>query len=299
MLKKEISVEFRLLGPFSVRQNGQHISNGLTGPALQILAYMLTFPDQSLRREWLAEQIWPPEHPVSKQAFNTALWRLKKFLAQMPEVELRVQKDVLRLQVGASVKVDSYALEATQLISADAETQLSQQDAQSLQHAVDSWRGPFMDGANQEWILVSRERYHAAYTRALCMLMRHTRRGKCFAKALDYGLQIMVEDPFWESVHCEVLCLLVLTGQRARALKQHMKFCALLQKELGIGPTAETAALASYIRGGMELKQTPNQIDADKTKSVASSQRLHGFMRAVEESRAAIYEALQHMHPTA
>ncbi len=85
--------------------------------------------------------------------------------------------------------------------------------------------------------------------------------------------------------------MLVLTGQRARALKQHMKFCALLQRELGIGPTAETAALASYIRSGMER---PNQREPEK--SGTPNQR---FIRAVDESRASIYQALQHMHPTA
>ena len=292
MPERKISVEFRLLGPFSLRQNGALISNGLSGPALQILAYLLAFPAQTLRREWLAEQIWTAPQTVSKQAFNTALWRLKKFLANMPEVELQVQKDVLRLEVGPQVMVDIHALEATNTIPNEAETPLSPQQAQQLQSAVQFWRGPFMDGANQEWVLVARERYHAAYTRALCLLMHDARRGKCFEKALDYGLQILAEDPYWEAVHCEVLCLRVLTGQRARALKAHMKFCALLQQELGIGPTAETAALANYIRSGMER---PNQLSPDKTQT----QRFHGFIRAVDDSRASIYKALQHMHPTA
>jgi len=292
MPERDISVEFRLLGPFSVRQNGGLITSGLSGSALQILAYLLAFPAQTLRREWLAEQIWSSTQTGSKQAFNTALWRLRKVLTDMPEVELPVQKDVLRLEVGPHVLVDIHTLDATQSIANETDTPLSPAEAQLLQNAGNSWRGPFMDGANQEWVLVARERYHAAYTRALCLLMHDARRGKCFAKALDYGLRILAQDPYWESVHCEVLCLLVLTGQRARALKQHMKFCALLQKELGIGPTSETAALAGYIRNGMER---PNQMAPEKP----TTQGFHGFIRAVDDSRASIYKALQHMHPTA
>ncbi len=132
MPEREISVEFRLLGPFSARQNCALISGGLSGPALQILAYLLAFPSQTLRREWLAEQIWPPAQSVSKQAFNTALWRLKTFIAHMPEMDLRVQKDVLRLEVGPPVMVDIHALDATNAIPNDAEAPLSPQAAQQM-----------------------------------------------------------------------------------------------------------------------------------------------------------------------
>ena len=162
-----------------------------------------------------------------------------------------------------------------------------------LWSAIDSWRGVFAEGISTNWALVLRERLHAAYIRALLALMRRAGRARRFDEALGLGQRILEEDPFREGVHCEVMWLYVLTGQRARAITSHICFCRMLHKELGIGPVAETTALFKYIRDGLEDSAGTTGASG---ASPLTARRYEGFLEVVEQSRASVYAALQTMH---
>jgi len=243
------------------------------------------------------DQIWP-EGQVSRSAFNTALWRTKQFLDQLSGVELAVDPQTLRLTLDAEhALVDAHALHdaaATCLVD-----RYQPEVGRCLERAVRRWRGPLAEGLTQDWALAARERMHGAYIQALAALMRASAQDDGFELALDFGHRILAEDPFRESVHCEVMWLLALTGQRAHAIKAHARYCALLQDELGIGPMAETEALVDYIRTGLEAMPTGAKRMAQGDPVIQSRTARHYLMyvNAMDRSRRQIFEALQQSAP--
>ena len=67
---KIAKVDVRLLGPFSIRQDGSAIEDRLTGPARALCIYLMVNAGQDFSREHLICAIWPedkPPHPVSVQ----------------------------------------------------------------------------------------------------------------------------------------------------------------------------------------------------------------------------------------
>ena len=203
-------------------------------------------------------------------------------------------QDTLRLRLESPSQLDTAELcgAAACLLDRPAPdgVALLASDRDALTAATAQWRGPFADGLTQDWALVAREQLHNAYLRALTALMRSAGKAQQFERALDYGQRILSEDPFRESVHCEVMWLLVLTGQRVRAIRNHAAYCKLLQDELGIAPMAETTALHDYVHTGLE--QDPRRgeevrpVLASARAMPPSARRYLSYLDAVDRSRA-------------
>ena len=276
---------FRLLGPFSVRMDGRVVRQSLTGPAQSLLIYLLLHQGQRHRREALMAQVWDGADAPSRPAFNTALWRLRKFLEPLEGAGIEQDGDTLRLTLGPDVTCDAADL----LARVPKDAPLSPGERDGLNTLVRQWRGPFAEGLDQHWVLAARERMHNAYLQALSALMRDAGDREQFEQALDFGQRILTEDPFREGVHCEMLWLWVLTGQRVKAIKAHRAFCALLREELDIGPVAETTALFDYIQNGLEA------VDASVvTPRDGAPVRLYkGYLAALAEQRSEVYASLR------
>lgn len=284
-------IEICLLGTFAITVNGKPVDRHLKGPARHLFIYLATRHGEGFRREHLAEAVWPDRTP-SRTAFNTTLWRLKKGVGKLPWIEVSCDGDTLRLDIAAPARLDTRTLlDAHALLTAGGEVQ-DPAMLRTVRNAVELWRGDFADGLSSTWALVMREKLHNAYVQTLVALMRHAGRAKRFEEALDFGQRILETDPFREGIHCEVMWLLVLTGQRARAITRHQEFCRLLDRELGIGPMAETSALYDYIRTGLERDADPQR----REDLPLTARRYEGFVEAVERSRASVYATLQTLH---
>ncbi|MET7245370.1 bacterial transcriptional activator domain-containing protein [Methylobacterium sp. EM32] len=68
------------------------------------------------------------------------------------------------------------------------------------------------------------------------------RRGE-HERALGYGQKITETDPLRESVQRDVMLLLVLSGQQAKALIAYQKLRSILKVDLGIEPMPDTQRL--------------------------------------------------------
>ncbi len=279
--------EFRLLGPFGVAVKGELIKEQLTGPAKELLLYLLTHDAPQHSRSALPANVWDDERTPSRAAFNTTLWRLKRFIKLLPGVDLHCGGDTIGLTLHPRCSVDVWSLRrAVSFLDAPLAQPVSENAIAALLGAAQMWRGPFQDGGDAHWALVVREALQMNYLRALQALMRHALECENHDCALAYGQRVLAEDPFRESVHCEVLWLLVLTGQRARAIRMHARLTDLLRKELGIGPMAETQAVFEYIRDGLEAP-------ADPVEPPHVALPLDRLVARVERSRASMDAAVR------
>jgi DNA-binding SARP family transcriptional activator len=262
------SILISLTGPFAIRTGRAREHLHLTGNTLRLITQLAGNYNTELRRESLTADVWPEADPVSANAsLNTALWRIRKCLTRFEGLQLSSFEDVVLFEVSSPARVDVAMLENAMADVAhgdDAEALLPER-RQQLADAVAFYRGDFLEGSSELWVLAKREHYTALQIRALCMLMRDAAAQNWIEAALNYGRAILALDPFREGSLRELMLLYVRNGERAKALRQYEALRSLLRTELGIEPMEETTSLFRQISeidpapGGVNGGLPPNR----------------------------------------
>jgi DNA-binding SARP family transcriptional activator len=246
----------RMLGVLTVSVDGRRINDDL-GPTGRLLSgYLFEYSDHVHRRERLVDMFWGRLDPDrARAAFNTALWRLRKVLAQEPRSEggrnLRTYGAEIILEQAPWLTIDTHCFASA--VKQRPESQSVAEVAARvavLESAIQNYAGPFLEGEDADWILEERERLHSLYVRAESELMRCYGNSECYEDAIAAARRILVADPFRESVFRSMALLLVLNGQRGKALGQYERWRASFLTELGVDPMPQTVRLAEDIRSG-------------------------------------------------
>lgn len=240
-------IDFRLLGIFEVDGAGASAFASLGGHGRRLFEFLLSFPNRHHRRERLADLFWPELEPErARSTLSNALWRVRRALqTALPEspspVSLAAGQRDVRLSLADENLVDAHRF--ARLVEGDAAER-------ELQDAIRLYRGPFLDGEDEDWIVECRERFHCLYVKALAELMRRQAAAGRIEEALACGRRILAADPLREHVQRDMMLLYVLNGQGAQALRQFASCADLLRQECGVRPMPETSALAGSIRDG-------------------------------------------------
>ena len=110
----------------------------------------------------------------------------------------------------------------------------------SYEGAIQIYRGDFMQGAYDDWVEEQRSYYREQYLRLLETLAAVAQKTGDWARSLQLAQQILRDDPFREDVHCMIMRAHAGQGNRVAVKEQYETLRGLLQKELGVEPTAET-----------------------------------------------------------
>ncbi len=113
----------------------------------------------------------------------------------------------------------------------------------ALREAVALYRGDFLAGFYDDWMVVERERLRELFLAALERLLALCKAGGAYEEALGYAQRLVAEDPLREAGHREVMRLCHLLGRSNKALQQYELCRAVLAEELGAEPTAATTVL--------------------------------------------------------
>jgi DNA-binding SARP family transcriptional activator len=245
-----------MLGVLTVSVDGRRINDDL-GPTGRLLSgYLFEYSGHVHRRERLVDMFWGRLDPDrARAAFNTALWRLRKVLAQEPRSEggrnLRTYGAEIVLEQAPWLTIDTHCFASA--VKQRPESQSVAEVAARvavLESAIQNYAGPFLEGEDADWILEERERLHSLYVRAESELMRCYGNSECYEDAIAAARRILVADPFRESVFRSLALLLVLNGQRGKALGQYERWRSSFLTELGVDPMPQTVRLAEDIRSG-------------------------------------------------
>lgn len=236
-----------LLGPLALRLDEARQKLPFAGQTKKLFIYLAGHANLAVRRDVLLQELWP-DVPLSRaqSGLNTATWRIKRALEHYLGFEIQTVDDVVRLAVAPPARIDSLDLEAA-LSNVEPDGRLSREHHAQLMQSVKMYRGPFLDGCSDHWVLPLREKFAAKHVRALTLLMRNYAALGDYDSALEYGRAILELDSFREGTQREVIWLYALNGQRARAMTQYRKLEQLLDEELGIKPMPETVALHQKI----------------------------------------------------
>ncbi len=247
------SIAFSLYGAFDVRVDGRPFNLGLIGTTRSLLQFLVCSGDRLVRREHLMETFWGWTNCERRRSsLSSAVWRIKKALRAMnapSAFALDANADCLRLTGTSSPEIDIDIVRLAGSLGAASAKQASEEDVERLVTLLEGCNGVPLDGVDDDWALVERERLTTLRNRGLSVAMRLLSARRRFDEALECGQRVLLHDPFHESAVQEVICIHALNGQRVRGLRLFEEFAGLLRHELGIDPLPETRALRDYLAG--------------------------------------------------
>ncbi len=257
-------LKLSLLGPFQVYLDGKPITTFESNKVIALLAYLAAEAGRPLRREFLADLIWPgwPRSSAMRN-LSSALADLRKNIADRDAQPafLLISRDSLQLNREADVWVDAREFEAALEEQRSGAWELGSAigDQQSvinnLQSAIALYRGPFLEGfslpdsaAFEEWLTVTREKVNRQVLQTVGKLSDAYEKKGEYEPALLYARRQVELEPWLEEAHQRVMRLLALNGQRSAALAQFEKCRKALKDELSVEPGVATVRLYESIR---------------------------------------------------
>ena len=248
-------MKVHLFGKFCVSRGEQPVQGFDALKEQELLTYLLINRNRPHSREILAGLLWgdvPTEK--SKKYLRQALWHLQAALEAQPRGEgdgavLSVEHNWVQLNTVSTLWLDVAVFEQAFMRTHDsAGAELSADCVESLQEAVQLYRGDLVEGWYHDWCLYERERLQNMYLAMLDKLMCHCEAHRKFELGLLYGSIILRYDRAHERTHRHLMNLQYLSGNRTAALRQFERCVAALNEELGVRPDKHTTALYQKIR---------------------------------------------------
>ena len=222
-----------LLGGFQARLESGPALSLPTRKSQALLAFLALPLGQPHPRDKLAALLWGDTGDVqARNSLRQALFALRKAL---PAGALVSEGETLALDPSAVV-VDAVAFERRAAAGTP----------EALAEAAALYQGDLLAGLAvkeapfEEWLLGERERLRELALEGLAKLLAHQRRAGATAAAIQTGLKLLALDPLQEPVHRTLMRLYAEAGRRGAALRQYQACVAVLQRELGLEPEAET-----------------------------------------------------------
>ncbi|MGY8527053.1 BTAD domain-containing putative transcriptional regulator [Paracidovorax citrulli] len=228
-------IRLDLLGGFALRSPSGDAITLSARKARAVLAYLALAAGRPQPRDKLAALLWADSNAEqARSSLRQALTAIRR----------AVGSDVLAIAEGDRVLMCGVTADVVLF-----ETYLQGAEAAALQAAADLYRGDLLDGfdagspAFDQWLTIERERLRALAGGLLERLVETYRAAGDLEHAVACAVRLLAMDPLREPVHRALMRLYQRQGRQASALKQYRICRALLQRELGISPEAETDAL--------------------------------------------------------
>jgi DNA-binding SARP family transcriptional activator len=125
--------------------------------------------------------------------------------------------------------------------------QASPEDSLSYwQKAADSYRGPFLQGHTEEWVVEQREDFLAGYLEAMTAIAKVRLDEGRKEQALALLLRAANENDLYEPIHIEIMRLYAHLGRRSEAAGHYQKLVEMM-KEQGLEPSPRTQQIYGEI----------------------------------------------------
>lgn len=227
------NVEVYALGPGYVMVNGEHVTTW--EGHLPRLLFFFALDRPMVTRADICQAFWP-ELPIDQavNVFHVTKRRLHKALGF----------DVL-VHEGGHYRVNpalNLQYDILEFVDSLVEARGSQGEgaAPHWQNAIDIYRGDYLQGHDDPWIVERRDDFREGYLEALRELAHIRDEGGLHEAALGLYLRGVSEASNREDLHRQVIRLYGQLGRRSEAAEHYQKLEATLQERWGISPSPET-----------------------------------------------------------
>lgn len=249
----------QLLGDFLLLADDEPVM-GLHQARLQsFLAYLLRHCHTPQSRRQVAFLFWPDS--TERQAQTNLRKLLHHLRNRLPHAERFLRNDARMVWWTSDapfvVDVAEFEQKIAQAQSAG-ERGDGAQKATLLAEAVALYRGEFLRGCYDDWVLTEREALHRQCLGALEQLIAWLEETHDYPAAIRYGHRLLALDPLHEVAYQRLMRLYALRGDRAGALRIYHTCAEQLANELNVEPSATTQEL--YARLLQQESPTPHPV---------------------------------------
>jgi DNA-binding SARP family transcriptional activator len=249
---EEVGVVITLLGDVAAHTTDteRRCPARLTSAKARLALAMLTVErHQGVRRDALADALWPQGRPVTwASALRNAVSRVHRHLvAALGDDPLVARDGVYRLRLPAGVRVDVEVGERQVVDARRAlETGHLEVALASATEAAGWLGGAFPAGDHGDWVDAQRARLAALRVAGLEAQAEAALAVGDNAVAASAAQEAIGHEPLRETGHRLLLAAYAASGNRAAALRAYQHLRRVLADELGVDPDAETEA--AYLR---------------------------------------------------
>jgi DNA-binding SARP family transcriptional activator len=235
----ELHLEVFALGPGYVLLNGEQIDTW--EGHLPRLLFFFALDRPVVTRSEICQAFWPDlDNDQAVNVFHVTKRRLHKAL----DFDVLVHDDgYYRVNPQVSVYYDIMAFVGALVKGRSPETV---EKAQVWQEAIDLYRGPFLQGHSDKWIVERRADYQKGYLEALSEMARIRLDEGRQEHALGLLLRAVSENDRYEPIHRQIMQLYANLGRRSEAAAHYQKLVEQLKSE-GKEPERDTRELYASI----------------------------------------------------
>jgi predicted ATPase/DNA-binding SARP family transcriptional activator len=232
------ALSITLFGAMQVRVHGRPLPPLRSRKPLWLLALLSLRPNRLVEREWLAGMLWPDsEETQALQNLRPILSDLRSALATQGKRLQSPVRHALVLDL-TDAEVDVLAFDAA----------LTRGTLADLEQAVALYRGPLLEGCNEEWVPQERAAREQLYVQAVKTLADAALAGGDFdAAAGDYQRAVRT-DPWQEAARRGWMEALAKNGDTNTALHVYRELVHLLRSDPTATPDQATCALYQRLR---------------------------------------------------
>jgi len=241
------ALRIHLFGGFLLERGGAALPPIASRAGRSLFSYLAMHRGRPLQRDLLAGSFWPdlPEGRARRRLSHT-LWQIQDVVSDGQHQQLMVTPDTLTFDVSQPFWLDveefDRIYDSSRLSHRDV-SDGSAIDAGALRACVELYRGDFMAGFFDDWVISDQDHYRQRYMIALSRLVDVTKASGAYEEALSYARRLTHHDPLSEEAHQEVMRLCFLLGRITEAVQQYDRCRSVLADELGAEPSEQTTEL--------------------------------------------------------
>jgi predicted ATPase/DNA-binding SARP family transcriptional activator len=226
-----MTLEIHLLGPMRASRDGAPIRLPPRSKLPSLWGYLLVHRGRPTPRQLLAYTLWSDEPETeARRNLRQQLHRLQQLLPPPDPGRPWILTD--RSSVQWNPMADSWIDVA--------EFERLSQDPGSRAAAIDLFEGDLVEGIYDDWVFAERERLRELYGQDLRAAIEDEQQRQDFRRAIMYAQRLLRLDPLAEDSYQSLMRLHARSGDRAGVVRVFNACTAVLQRELGVEPSAGT-----------------------------------------------------------
>jgi predicted ATPase/DNA-binding SARP family transcriptional activator len=279
------TLRIRLLGDFLVLADDTPLAT-LNVPRLQaLLAYLVLKRSAPQPRPHLAFLLWPDSTEAQARA------NLRKLLHQLhqalPDAERFLHADTQTVQWRPDARFTLDVAEFERALARAEQAERNKEriaERQALQEAVEAYHGDLLPSCYDEWVLPERERLRQAFLGALERVVALLERARDFGAAIGYTQRLLRHEPLREETYRDLMRLQMRSGDRIGALETYRTCVTVLERELGVEPSAATQELYDRLVRRDTATAPAHNLPAQTTSFVGREEEVAELIHLLEIS---------------
>ncbi|HEX6307599.1 MAG TPA: BTAD domain-containing putative transcriptional regulator [Longimicrobiales bacterium] len=248
----DCALAIRAFGSMEVRREGRTLTNeDWTYAKPRELLFYLLGHRAGRTKEQIGLDLWPDASPARlRSSFHVTVHHLRRALGSPDWIAFDEGRYRFELAHSFTYDVEHFerCIDEAQRLRGRTKPDDIDRRIRLLQAAVDTCCGDFLDDAGfGDWTVEPRDRLRRCYADAAVELAECYHRLQRYDEAIVTSRALLARDNLEERAHRLLMQSLADSGRPADALRHHGILTTLFREELGIGPSAETAALVASI----------------------------------------------------